>query len=206
VGGVGSPVDVIKAAEGAYFPTPPLPHRRERRLRIVWKVGSAVRSVKVGDEVVIHCGVWSQDDRRSSRAPIHVQRELPHLGYETSWGSFAQFTRAAGAPCLPKPKQLSWMPRPPTCWSGRPRTHARRLAAAHRRPGDVVLVWAAPAASAARRSDRARHGRHRGRGRLSEDKVEFCTRIGAKGCINRKKFSHWGCRRTGRTRSATASG
>ena len=26
----------------------------------------------------------------------------------------------------------------------------------------------------------------------SEDKFEFCQRIGAKGCINRKEFDHWG--------------
>jgi len=26
----------------------------------------------------------------------------------------------------------------------------------------------------------------------SDDKFEFCMKLGAKGCINRKKFSHWG--------------
>ena len=26
----------------------------------------------------------------------------------------------------------------------------------------------------------------------SEDKFEYCMKLGARGCINRKKFSHWG--------------
>src|SRR5215510_14384427 len=29
---------------------------------IVWKVGKDVTNVKVGDEVVVHCGMWNHDD------------------------------------------------------------------------------------------------------------------------------------------------
>jgi hypothetical protein len=29
-------------------------------------------------------------------------------GYETNWGSFAQFTKVQGQQCMPKPKHMTW--------------------------------------------------------------------------------------------------
>src|SRR6185295_15563845 len=61
---------------------------------VVWQVGKDVKNVKVGDEVVVHCGHWAPDD------PLVVAGKDPMLaastriwGYETNFGSFAQFTR-----------------------------------------------------------------------------------------------------------------
>ena len=69
---------------------------------IVYTVGSAVTSVKVGDRIVVHLGYWDEDD------PFIKADEDPH----------------------------------------------RRVS--------------------------------------SEAKFDFCLKLGAKGCINRKKFEHWG--------------
>src|SRR5262245_18848567 len=58
---MGIPIDVIKARQ----------KRGEREdfhvggsdaAGVVWAVGSAVTSVAVGDEVVVHCGMWDPDD------------------------------------------------------------------------------------------------------------------------------------------------
>ncbi len=76
---------------------------------IVYRVGSDVKNVKVGDEVVIHCGIWDRNDPRvkSGKDPMLSSTQLI-WGYETNWGSFAQFTKVQDHQCLPKPKHLSW--------------------------------------------------------------------------------------------------
>src|SRR5207247_7170208 len=108
---LGTPVDVIKSRQkDPYFPDPnPFHIGGSDASGIVWKVGSAVRNVKLGDQVVIHCGVWSQDDPvvKSGADPMFGP-SFRIWGYETSWGSFAQFTRVQAHQCLPKPPELSW--------------------------------------------------------------------------------------------------
>ena len=194
---LGSPVDVIKSRQkDAYFPDPnPFHIGGSDASGIVWKVGSAVRGVQVGDEVVIHCGVWSQDDPAvKSGADPMFGASFRIWGYETSWGSFAQFTRVQAHQCLPKPKQLSWDAAAAYMLVGA--TAYRMLAAwpPHTvRPGDVVLIWGGAGGLGCQAIQIAR-----AMGGVpvavvsSDDKIEFCTRLGAKGCINRKKFSHWG--------------
>jgi hypothetical protein len=59
--------------------------------------------------------------------------------------------------------------------------------------GEVVLVWGGAGGLGSQAIQIARE-----RGGIpvavisSDDKREFCERLGAKGCINRKDFSHWG--------------
>jgi crotonyl-CoA carboxylase/reductase len=61
------------------------------------------------------------------------------------------------------------------------------------REGDVVLVWGGAGGLGCQAIQIARAA-----GAIpvavisSDDKVEFCKSLGAKGCINRKQFSHWG--------------
>ena len=108
---------------------------------VVWAVGKDVTNVKVGDEVVVHCGVWA---RRSvgARARSDVRPEHRIWGYETNWGSFAQFTR-----CRPTSACRSRS----TSRGRRPAAYMLVGATAYRmligwppnvvEPGDVVLVW-----------------------------------------------------------------
>src|SRR4029453_15204897 len=108
---LGSPVDVIKARQkDPYFPdTNPFHIGGSDASGGGGKVGTAVRSMKVGDEVVIHWGVWSADDPvlRAGNDPMFGP-SFRIWGYETNWGSFAQFTRVQAHQCLPRPKHLSW--------------------------------------------------------------------------------------------------
>ncbi|MCX7997688.1 MAG: alcohol dehydrogenase catalytic domain-containing protein, partial [Leptospiraceae bacterium] len=70
---------------------------------IVYKVGSEVKDLKVGDEVVIHCGMWDKDDPwvKAGKDPMFAPSQLI-WGYETNWGSFAQFTKVQAHQCLHK--------------------------------------------------------------------------------------------------------
>jgi crotonyl-CoA carboxylase/reductase len=194
---LGSPVDVIKARQkDPYFPdTNPFHIGGSDASGVVWKVGSAVRNVKVGDEVVIHCGIWSADDPvlRAGHDPMFGP-SFRIWGYETSWGSFAQFTRVQAHQCLPRPKHLSWDESAAYMLVGA--TAYRMLAgwAPHTvRRGDVVLIWGGAGGLGCQAIQIARElGGIPVAVVSSDDKVEFCTRLGAKGCINRKNFSHWG--------------
>ncbi|MCB1215054.1 MAG: crotonyl-CoA carboxylase/reductase [Deltaproteobacteria bacterium] len=162
---------------------------------IVWKVGSEVTNVKVGDEVVVHCGQWSPKEEAEN--PHQDPMFLPSFriwGYETNWGSFSQFTKVQDHQCLPKPKHLSW--EEAACYMLVGATAYRML---HRwgehkiKKGDVVLIWggagglgsmAIQIAKAAGAIPVAVVG--------NDDKIDYCKKLGAVGVINRKNFDHWG--------------
>ncbi len=162
---------------------------------IVYKVGSEVTSLKVGDEVVIHCGIWDRNDPwvKAGKDPMFAPSQLI-WGYETNWGSFAQFTKVQAHQCLPKPKHLSWEESAAYMLVGA--TAYRMLA--HWTPNtvqkdDVVLIWggAGGLGSMAIQIVKALGGVPIAV--VSEDdKIDYCMKLGAAGVINRKKFKHWG--------------
>jgi crotonyl-CoA carboxylase/reductase len=76
---------------------------------IVWKVGAGVTKWKPGDEVVIHCNQASYEDVEvHGLDPLAAPSQMI-WGYETTWGSFAQFTKVQAQQLLPKPRNLSWV-------------------------------------------------------------------------------------------------
>src|SRR6266536_3408992 len=75
---------------------------------IVWKVGPGVTRWKPGDEVVIHCNQASYEDPEVHGLDPLAAPSQQIWGYETSWGSFAQFTKVQGQQLLPKPANLTW--------------------------------------------------------------------------------------------------
>jgi crotonyl-CoA carboxylase/reductase len=63
----------------------------------------------------------------------------------------------------------------------------------HVQPGDAVLVWGATGGVGGMAVQIAKAFGAIPIGVVSgEDKFEFAKKLGAKGCINRKKFDHWG--------------
>ena len=75
---------------------------------IVWKVGEGVTKWKPGDEVVIHCNMASYEDPEvHGLDPLAAPSQMI-WGYETTWGSFAQFTKVQAQQLLPKPRTLTW--------------------------------------------------------------------------------------------------
>jgi crotonyl-CoA carboxylase/reductase len=75
---------------------------------VVWKTGEGVTRWKPGDEVTIHCNVASYEDPEVHGLDPLAAPSQRIWGYETTWGSFAQFTKVQAQQLLPKPKHLTW--------------------------------------------------------------------------------------------------
>jgi len=75
---------------------------------VVWKVGAGVTRWQPGDEVVIHCNQASYEDPEVHGLDPLAAPSQKIWGYETSWGSFAQFTKVQAQQLIPKPKNLTW--------------------------------------------------------------------------------------------------
>jgi crotonyl-CoA carboxylase/reductase len=162
---------------------------------VVYKVGSDVKHLKVGDEVVVHCGTWDRNDPsvKAGHDPMFAP-SFQIWGYETNWGSFAQFTKVQAHQCLPKAKHLTWEAAAAYMLVGA--TAYRMLMAwpPHTvKKDDVVLIWGGSGGLGSMAIQIAK-----AQGAIpiavvsGEDKFAFCQKLGAKGCINRKKFDHWG--------------
>ena len=75
---------------------------------VVWKTGPGVTRWKPGDEVVIHCNQASYEDPEVHGLDPLAAPSQKIWGYETTWGSFAQFTKVQAQQLLPKPANLTW--------------------------------------------------------------------------------------------------
>ncbi|MGO9454908.1 MAG: crotonyl-CoA carboxylase/reductase [Candidatus Binataceae bacterium] len=192
---LGSPIDVIAARQKSKFDHSDFHIGGSDASGIVYAIGSEVRTVKVGDRVVIHCGVWDKDcpAMRNGDDPMY-DPSFKIWGYETNWGSFAQFTRVQAHQCMPKAKHLTWEQAAAPTLVGSTAYRMLMGWAPHTvRNGDVVLIWGASGGlgSMAIQIVKAEDGIPVGV--VGDDrKIEFCKKLGAKGCINRKKFHHWG--------------
>ena len=139
---LGSPVDVIKARERE-GDTTGFHIGGSDASGIVYAVGSDVKNVKVGDRVVMHCGTWDRNDpvAKSGGDPMFGS-SFRIWGYETNWGSFAQFTRVQAHQCLPKPKHLTWEAAAAYMLVGATAYRMLMGWAPHQvEKDDVVLVW-----------------------------------------------------------------
>ncbi len=162
---------------------------------VVWKVGSDVTSVKVGDEVVVHCGQWAPDDPLvvAGGDPMFASSEKI-WGYETNWGSFAQFAKVQDHQCLPRPKNLTWEDSAAFMLVGA--TAYRMLhgwAGNEVKSGDVVLIWGGAGGLGSMAIQIATAAGAKPVAVVGDDsKAEYCRKLGAVGVINRKDFTHWG--------------
>ena len=109
---------------------------------IVWRVGSNVQRVKPGDEVVVHCNQsCGQCPECNGLDPLACSQQKI-WGYETSWGSFAQFAKVQAQQLVPKPRHLGWIEA--SVYSLTYFTAWRMLVDRARvQPGENVLVWGA---------------------------------------------------------------
>jgi crotonyl-CoA carboxylase/reductase len=194
---LGTPVDVIAARRKANPAEPPFHIGGSDASGIVWAVGSEVKSVAVGDEVVLSCATWDENaaDIQAGADPI-TSTSTRIWGYEENWGSFAQFTRVDDYQCHPKPPKLSWEAAAAYMLVGA--TAYRQLmgwAPNIVKEGDPVLIWGGSGGlgSMAIQIVKAKGG-------IpiavvsSESRMEHCYKLGAKGVINRTDpaFTHWG--------------
>jgi crotonyl-CoA carboxylase/reductase len=162
---------------------------------VVYAVGSDVAGVEVGDRVVVHAGQWDMDDPWVRRG--HDPGLAPSFrvwGYDTCWGSFAQFTKVQAHQCLPKAEHLTWEEAAAPTLTG---STAYRMLFGWPpntvQPGDPVLVWGGSGGLGSLAIQLVTNAGGQAVAVVSSDeKGEFAEGLGAVGYINRKEFSHWG--------------
>ena len=107
---------------------------------IVWKVGEGVTRWKPGDEVVVHCNQASYEDPEVHGLDPLAAPSQQIWGYETTWGSFAQFCKVQAQQLLPKPAHLAW--EEAACYGLTFFTAYRMLVdQARLQEGHRVLIW-----------------------------------------------------------------
>ncbi|MCX5172397.1 MULTISPECIES: crotonyl-CoA carboxylase/reductase [Streptomyces] len=191
---LGSPLDVIGARQkqGA---TEDFHIGGSDLSGIVWAVGEGARGVRLGDEVTVLACRWdeSAEDIRLGADPV-TSSSLRVWGYEENYGSFAQFAVVDDYMVHPKPARLNWAEA--ACFMATAATAHRQLFGwqPHTvRPGDPVLIWGGAGGLGSIAIQLVKHA-----GGIpvavvsSEERGEFCMRLGAKGWIDRREFDHWG--------------
>jgi len=155
---------------------------------IVWKVGKEVRRWKPGDEVVIHCNQSCGQCPECNGLDPMACSEQKIWGYETSWGSFAQFTKVQAQQLVQKPKHLGW--EEAASYGLTYFTAYRMLVGrAQVKPGDNVLVWGAAGGLGIFAIQICKIlGANPIAVVSSPDKIELARSLGAEMFINRKEF------------------
>ena len=162
---------------------------------VVWKVGPGVTRWKAGDEVVIHCNQASYEDPEVHGLDPMAAPSQRIWGYETTWGSFAQFTKVQAQQLLPKPAGLTWEEAASyglvyfTAWR-------MLVTRCNIQAGDKVLVWGAAGGLGVFATQLcAAAGAHSVGVVSSAEKGALVEQLGASGWIDRNEFA--GMMRTG---------
>src|SRR5215217_5803712 len=162
---------------------------------IVWKVGEGVTRWKPGDEVIIHCNQASYEDPEVHGLDPLAAPSQRIWGYETTWGSFAQFTKVQAQQLLPKPGALSWEE---AASYGLTYFTAYRMliTRCNMQAGDKVLIWGAAGGLGVFATQLCAITGAQCVGVVSsEEKGELVKQLGAVDYINRDEFK--GMMRTG---------
>ena len=165
---------------------------------IVWKIGQKVDRSKFphkeGDEVILHCGQYCNQCEECLNGDPMLCDNQKIWGYETPFGSFAQFTAVKPYQILPKPANLSWAEAASymlvlaTAW---------RMLYGHAphalKPEQNVLVWGGAGGIGSMAIQIIRNaGANPIAVVSSEERGKLCLELGAKGYINRHNFDCWG--------------
>jgi len=156
---------------------------------IVWKVGEGVTRWKPGDEVVVHCNQASYEDPEVHGLDPLAAPSQQIWGYETTWGSFAQFTKVQAQQLLPKPHHLAWEE---AASYGLTYFTAYRmlLDRAKVQAGHRVLIWGAAGGLGVFATQLCKLTGADAVGVVSSDeKGALVEQLGAKGFVNRNEYA-----------------
>jgi crotonyl-CoA carboxylase/reductase len=155
---------------------------------IVWKVGAGVTRWKPGDEVVINQNQTSYEDIEVHGLDPLAAPSQKAWGYETTWGSFAQFTKVQAQQLIPRPQNLSW---------AESASYGLSYFTAYRmlidqcklQPGHNVLIWGAAGGLGVFATQLCAAAGANAVGVVSSDeKGELVKQLGAVDYINRAEF------------------
>lgn len=156
---------------------------------VVWKVGPGVTRWKVGDEVVIHCNQASYEDPEVHGLDPMAAPSQRIWGYETTWGSFAQFTKVQAQQLLPKPQSLTWEEAASyglvyfTAWR-------MLMTRCNLQAGQKVLIWGAAGGLGVFAVQICKAAGAECVGVVnSDEKGELVKQLGAVGYINRNEYA-----------------
>ena len=155
---------------------------------IVWKVGEGVTRWQPGDEVVIHCNQASYEDPEVHGLDPLAAPSQKIWGYETTWGSFAQFCKVQAQQLLAKPKHLSWEE---AASYGLTYFTAYRMLIdqAEIQAGHRVLIWGAAGGLGVFATQLCRLAGADSVGVVSSaDKSELCESLGSCAVIDRNEY------------------
>src|SRR5580698_3144646 len=110
---------------------------------VVVRAGAAVRRWSPGDKVVVHPACIDPEDPYSQSDAMFTEDPLA-WGFETNFGSLADFAVAKASQLMPKPPHLTW--EEAACSTLCASTSYRMLVSprgAVMKQGDVVLIWGA---------------------------------------------------------------
>src|SRR6201991_4117586 len=155
---------------------------------VVWAVGEGVTRWKPGDEVVVHCNQASYEDVEVHGLDPLAAPSQQIWGYETTWGSFAQFCKVQAQQLLPKPQHLTWE---------EAASYGLTYFTAYRmlmdqvdlQPGHKVLVWGAAGGLGVFALQLAKLAGADAVGVVSSaEKGELVEQLGGKAYIDRNEF------------------
>src|ERR1700716_2218978 len=155
---------------------------------VVWKVGAGVTRWNPGDEVVIHCNQASYEDPEVHGLDPMAAPAQKIWGYETTWGSFAQFTKVQAQQLLAKPAALTWEESASyglvyfTAWR-------MLMTRCNLQAGQRVLIWGAAGGLGVFATQICKAAGAECVGVVnSDEKGALVEQLGAKGYINRNQF------------------
>ncbi|HEY0700117.1 MAG TPA: crotonyl-CoA carboxylase/reductase [Micromonospora sp.] len=191
---LGRPLDVI-AARRRQGDTDEFHIGGSEGSGVVWAVGEGVRQVRPGDHVVLSGCQWDESaaDIRAGADPMTSTSQTV-WGYEGNYGSFAQYTVVDEYQCHPKPARLTWEEAAVYLLTGA--TAYRQLCGWPPNvvsPGDPVLIWGGGGGLGSMAIQIVRqYGGIPIAVTSSDERAEYCLRLGAAGVIDRREFRHWG--------------
>jgi crotonyl-CoA carboxylase/reductase len=162
---------------------------------VVYAVGAEVSNVDVGDRVIVHAGQWNDDDPHVlAGGDPGLAASFRVWGYDSCWGSFAQFTKVQDHQCLPKADHLTWEEAAAPTLTGATAYRMLHGWPPHTvQPGDVVLVWGGSGGLGSLAVQLVTEAGGRAVAVVSSpQRGEFAKSLGAVGFIDRRDFDHWG--------------
>lgn len=162
---------------------------------VIYAIGSDVTGLSIGDEIVVHPGVWDRDDPwvTGGKDPM-LAPSAKIWGYDTNYGAFGQFARVQAHQVMPKAEHLSWEEAAAPTLVG---STAYRMLLGWQgntmSDGDLALVWGGSGGLGTQASQLVKAVGGRAVAVVSDDdRGEFAMKYGAVGYINRREFDHWG--------------
>jgi crotonyl-CoA carboxylase/reductase len=191
---LGRPLDVIAGHRGAGWDVDFHVAGSDAAGEVV-AVGPDVRRVQRGDAIVVHGGSWDRDcPHVLAGGDPALSPSMRAWGYQTPYGAFAEYAVAQEHQCLAKPSRLAWEEAAGVMVGAATAVRMLRGWPPHvAGPDDVVLVWGGAGGLGSHAIQVARaHGAAVVAVVSSPERAAFCLGLGANGCVDRRRFTHWG--------------